>query len=303
VISVGATQIDPYAGANSCGQSPKEILAEPLTGALITGGGGFSSVAPRPTWQDNLVGSYLENNELPPSTWFNSANRGYPDMSLNGHNFPVVVNGRIGNYDGTSASSPSLAAMFALMNEVLLSNGKKPLGLVAPLLYQMAIDEPTAFNKISPITVNNRTVGGDNACTSMYCCQYGYKVSESAWDPVTGLGTPNMLVIENYIRKLNGLPSVAQEGASQQPPDTSMPTTMPTTTMPTSKPTSTPSPTQSAVQSSQASDSDTPKTVTTAGAVVMVLVAAFLGMMGTIIFMKARSAAAESSDDYKRQSH
>jgi len=280
VISVGATQIDPYAGANSCGQSPKEILAEPLTGALITGGGGFSSVAPRPTWQDNLVGSYLENNELPPSTWFNSANRGYPDISLNGHNFPVLVNGRIGNYDGTSASSPSLAGLFTLMNEVLMSNGKRPLGLLAPLLYQMAVEEPTAFNKISPITVDNRTVGGDNACTSMYCCQYGYKVSESAWDPVTGLGTPNMLVIENYIRKLNGLPSVAQEGANQQPP--------PDTSMPTSKPTSTPSPTQSTVHTSQASDSDIPKTVTTAGAVVMVLVAAILGMVGTVIFMKAR---------------
>jgi len=282
---VGATQIDPYAASNSCGQSPKEILAEPLTGALITGGGGFSSVSPRPSWQTNVVESYLKSNELPPSAWFNSTNRGYPDISLNGHNFPVVVGGRVDNYDGTSASSPSLAALFALMNEVLMANGKKPLGLLAPLLYQMAIDEPTAFNKISPITVANRTVGGDNACTSMYCCQYGYKVSASGWDPVTGLGTPNMLVIENYIRKLHKLPSVAQEGASQPPP-----------------PPQTTSAPNSTVQSSD--QYVTPKTVTTAGAVVMCFVALFLGMMGTVVFMKARGSGGGASDAYQRhQSH
>jgi len=277
---VGATQIDPYAGSNSCGQSPKEILAQPWTGALITGGGGFASASARPSWQANMVETYLKNNSLPPSAWFNSTNRGYPDLSLNGHNFPVMVNGQISNYDGTSASSPSLAALFALMNEVLLTHGKKPLGLLAPLLYQIALEEPTAFTKISPITVGNRTVGGDNACTSMYCCQYGYKVSESGWDPVTGLGTPNMLVIENYIRKLNGLPTVAEEGAAQSP--------------------NTP-PTNSTGQAF--SDNETPRTVTTAGAVVMIVVSGILGMMGTIIFMKARASGltADKNDAYQRQ--
>jgi len=60
----------------------------------------------------------------------------------------------------------------------------------------------------------------------MYCCQYGYPASQEGWDPVTGLGTPNMLEIENYIRNISGLPSVAKEAAlannSSMPPPPNM---------------------------------------------------------------------------------
>jgi hypothetical protein len=55
--------------------------------------------------------------------------------------------------------------MFSLMNEVLLSNGKKKLGLITTLLYKMAVDQPIAFTKIVPKTYNNKTVGADNSCT------------------------------------------------------------------------------------------------------------------------------------------
>ena len=52
-----------------------------------TTGGGFSSYAPQPSWQSDAVQEYFTNHQdlLPPSTMFNSTNRGYPDVSAIGH--------------------------------------------------------------------------------------------------------------------------------------------------------------------------------------------------------------------------
>jgi subtilase family serine protease len=303
VVSVGATVLDPFAAQNSCGEFEGELYAEPLTGSGISGGGGFSTVSARPSWQDSMVSSYLSNYETPPTDYFNSSNRGYPDISLNGHNYMVVVQRQVGFYDGTSASSPSLAAMFSLMNEVLLSHGKKPLGLITPLLYKMAVDQPSAFHKIVPVTYYNRTIGADNSCTRSWCCQYGYKTSSSGWDPVTGLGTPNMGVIEDYIRTMNGLPTVAQEAASLTPAPTSAPTNAETraptsaAVPPTNNPTA--APTVSAAAGSAATAYVTPKTVTTAGAVVIGVLCAFFGAVFAFFAVKCRGAG-NSESTYRR---
>lgn len=49
-------------------------------------------------------------------------------MSAAGHNYVVVVGGRVQQIGGTSASAPALAGMISLMNERLLAAGKAPLG-------------------------------------------------------------------------------------------------------------------------------------------------------------------------------
>lgn len=54
--------------------------------------------------------------------------RGYPDVSAAGHNYVVVVGGKVSAIGGTSASAPALAGMISLMNERLLAAGKPPLG-------------------------------------------------------------------------------------------------------------------------------------------------------------------------------
>jgi len=294
--------VDPFLAGNACGENSVEIFSSIDAGSAITGGGGFSLVASRPQWQDNLVKEYLSNSELPPAGFFNMSNRGYPDISLNGHHYAIVYNRTVGYVDGTSASSPVTASLFALMNEVLLSHGKKPLGLLSPLLYLMAADQPGAFNKISSATYNNVTYGEDNSCTENYCCQYAYKASATRWDPVTGLGTPNMEVIENYIRALNDLPSIAQEAAANQP--TSSPTTMttptPSTKAPeTSRPTATP--TSSSGSTSGAESTSTgavAKTVTTAGAVTIGVLCGFFGAVGAFMLTKIRS---NNADDYYKR--
>eukprot|EP00475_Leptophrys_vorax_P011382 TRINITY_DN1790_c0_g2_i2.p1 TRINITY_DN1790_c0_g2~~TRINITY_DN1790_c0_g2_i2.p1 ORF type:complete len:888 (-),score=257.55 TRINITY_DN1790_c0_g2_i2:64-2406(-) len=270
VVSVGATRTDPLNQVGACGQSTQEVYASIKSFAIISGGGGFSVVSPRPSWQSSFVSSYLQSVALPTGT-FNSSNRGFPDIALNGHNYAVVNNRSIIPVDGTSASAPALAGMFALMNEVLLSNGKKPLGLLGPLLYQMATEEPAAFNKITSATQLGFTFGAGNNCTENYCCRYGYSASSSGWDPVTGLGTPNMMVIENYIRKINGLPSIAQEAAAAQ-----------------------------AASSPSSSTTTTGKTVSAGGAVGIALASLVVGAVLAFLFLRAR-AKREGEGDYARQ--
>ena len=92
--------------------------------------------------------------------------------------------------DGTSCSSPVFAAIVSLWNDHQVSKGKSKLGYINPLLYKMYGDDPSIFNDI---------VAGNNYCTEYSCCDkreddgsdYGYLSSEG-WDPVTGLGTPNV---------------------------------------------------------------------------------------------------------------
>jgi len=103
VVSVGATMIDPFRAGSACGESAVEIFSSIDAGSSITGGGGFSIVSPRPSWQDNHVEDYLNTSVLPPAGFFNMSNRGYPDISLNGHHYAIVYNRTLGFVDGTSS--------------------------------------------------------------------------------------------------------------------------------------------------------------------------------------------------------
>ena len=163
----------------------------------FTSGGGFSNVsnAARPKYQDAAVTAYLNSGvELPPDSYYNAAGRGEPDVSAVGHNGYIVVAGVAHLVGGTSMSSPIFAAVIALLNEIALDKTDVPLGFLNPLLYKMAADQPSTF---TDVTV------GDNICTEYGCrkeCK-GYYAAPG-WDPVTGLGTPNVTAMEAYITSL-----------------------------------------------------------------------------------------------------
>ena len=53
--------------------------------------------------------------------------------------FQVVAGGRVESVGGTSASSPTFAAIVALLNDVRISNGKPPLGFLNPALYSIGL--------------------------------------------------------------------------------------------------------------------------------------------------------------------
>lgn len=103
----------------------------------------------------------------------------------------MVINGQVFPVGGTSASSPTFAAILSRLNSVRLSQGKRTLGWVNPLLYSLAAahvqptqHHPTVAADSGPAF--HDVTRGNNA--------YGECVGFDAavgWDPMTGLGTPN----------------------------------------------------------------------------------------------------------------
>ena len=144
-----------------------------------TSGGGFSNYSLRPHWQNSQVKTYFDSGIYLPSNC-SKLGRGYPDVTVVGHNCPIIMNGYLTSGDGTSCSSPIFASMITLLNDYQKGRGKPRLGFVNPLLYKM-------LNTFTDITM------GNNYCTEYQCCsrEYGYTATKG-WDPVTGLGSPNL---------------------------------------------------------------------------------------------------------------
>ena len=95
---------------------------------------------------------------------------------------------------GTSASGPIVAGLLAMVNDGLLQANKSPLGFANPFLYSVAVDNQYvgAFN---PITIGNnkcKELGADGEAS---CCADGFSSSQTTWDPVNGLGSPNFQVL------------------------------------------------------------------------------------------------------------
>lgn len=188
VTAVGATQ-GPESGTT-------EVACTSTTGGGITTGGGFSGVWSRPSYQDAVVSSYLQNGpDLPPTSQFHSSGRGYPDVAAMGHNYPIVVGGTTYMGSGTSASTPVVAAMVTLINGKRVEAGKKTLGFLNPALYQL---EESAFHDITSGR-NNCAAGQAGSAT---CCQYGFTATKG-WDPLTGRGSPDF---PEFSKQLEALP-------------------------------------------------------------------------------------------------
>ena len=167
ITSVGATQIVPGASVTQ----PEEACE-----TVIFSGGGFSNVFPLPSYQAAAVGQYFAANN-PPYTaeQYNNSRqtRGFPDVSANGANYVIAIDGTFGLVFGTSASSPTVGSIITLVNEVRYGVGKNSVGFLNPTLYA------------HPGVLNDITSGGNQGCGTP-----GFQ-AVPGWDPVTGLGTPN----------------------------------------------------------------------------------------------------------------
>jgi len=158
-------------------------------------GGGPSSIYPRPSWQDSVASKIPGNH------------RGIPDLSWN-----AAVNGAVlvdlqsflpsdqqGFYliGGTSASTPQIAALTALVNQRRRGLGEAPIGNLAPKLYSLPSN---AFVDVAPTHQGDAgVVSGNLDSNAMF--QYNPDGSVSVgpvpgsptlagWDMTTGFGTP-----------------------------------------------------------------------------------------------------------------
>ena len=126
VTAVGATKLEADGSEDS---------------GVSFSGGGFSPskyfTRANATWQDAAVEAYLSSGvKLPAQRKWDRNGRGIPDVSAVGVNFQVVTDGVVHGASGTSASTPSVAGIFSLLNDARMSAGKRPLGFLNPFIYK-----------------------------------------------------------------------------------------------------------------------------------------------------------------------
>ena len=128
----------------------------------------------------------------------------FPDVSAQGDFFRIFLRGRPTLIGGTSASSPTFAAVVSLLNDARIASGLPPLGFLNPLLYGKGVGG-----------LNDVTVGSNAGCgtpgfnVSPYTIVWSvYRTLMSlclrakatqGWDPVTGLGTPNFGKLKDIV--------------------------------------------------------------------------------------------------------
>jgi len=154
-----------------------------LVGHSISSGG-FSNIFSQPSYQSAAVSAYLSTATLP-DVVYNSSGRAIPDISAFSDNVQIVYNGRTRGIGGTSCAAPTVAGLFALLNDLRLQNNMATLGFLNPLIYQIAASDSTAF---TDVTSGKNT---DKCCT-------GFSAS-NGWDPITGWGLPNYKVLSSYV--------------------------------------------------------------------------------------------------------
>jgi len=206
VTAVGATQLNnpvyklknapPVCSGQgySCPSGGTEVAVS-YDVANFASGGGFSNYAPMPSYQSAAVGAYLSGGaSLPPASYFNATNRGYPDVAAIGTAVLIYQQG-VQSVGGTSCSAPEFAGIAAILNQASIKKSGSALGFLNPFLYQAFAASPANFHDITV---------GDNKCTEDGCsssCE-GF-VCAPGWDPVTGLGSPNTAALLKYIN--NGM--------------------------------------------------------------------------------------------------
>ncbi|EIW76535.1 hypothetical protein CONPUDRAFT_131111 [Coniophora puteana RWD-64-598 SS2] len=149
-------------------------------------GGGFSSYYPRPPYQDEAAQAFLSQVGSAYEGQYNSSGRGHPDISAQGVNYLIIKGGNVTSASGTSASSPVVAALVAMLNDARIKAGMSTLGFLNPLLYSQGAS-----------ALNDITKGSNPGCGTP-----GFNATKG-WDPVTGLGTPDFSRLKDLVLSSN----------------------------------------------------------------------------------------------------
>ena len=175
-----------------------EIACQSQLGGVITSGGGFSSIMDRPSWQNATVDNYFHNlsSSQEPTSGYARQGRGYPDLSLIGVEYQVVIGGAMKSVFGTSASSPVLAAFVSLVNAYRLNQNMSSVGFLNPTLYAVGYNNTMHVGNRYNASFQDITSGHNKCCaysgedyaTQAECCSSGFAVTVG-WDPVTGWGS------------------------------------------------------------------------------------------------------------------
>ena len=215
IMISSAPQLSCHQGAEN---NEREVVCSAGTTGRITSGGGFSQVYSQPNYQAKAVSDYFVTAAATgkkPFPGFNAGGRAYPDISMQGLNYLVIMYGQYGGKAGTSASTPVVAAAISNINAARMAVGKGTLGWMNPALYTHAA------------SFVNDIVAGNNTCSATTpCCPHGFHATKG-WDPATGLGSINYGKMEATFLALGAVTN----GYSRSPtpsPSTSKPSVVPT---------------------------------------------------------------------------
>ncbi len=125
-----------------------------------------------PMYQKRDVANYTSTTVMPPPEYYRAGGRGVPDVAALSCNFEVYSEGW-GTETGTSAATPTFAAVVARINAQRLENQKSALGFLNPVLYSIG-------------NVGFDVLDGNNKVAA---CPAGFSAAVG-WDAISGLGTP-----------------------------------------------------------------------------------------------------------------
>jgi len=187
---------------------PEVVWNDDSASGLSAGGGGVSSLSPRPTWQTGVTGIPSGNFRLVPDISLSSSpqNAGYlycsSDSTLTANNTPI--NGSCSNgfrdannvyltvAGGTSFAAPIFAGMLAIINQKQNSTGQ---GNINSALYTLASNTANYASAFHDIT------SGTNACTAgaTLCSTAGASAyaATTGYDQATGLGSVDLFNLLN----------------------------------------------------------------------------------------------------------
>jgi subtilase family serine protease len=176
---------------------PPQGTTTPL--GLSAGGGGSSSVIPKPAWQ---AGTGVPNDtarDVPDVSFSassihdaylicseNFANNTFSPTCVSPFGFRDSAGGNLAAVGGTSVGPPVMASIVALINESINKSG---LGNINAVLYPLAAHSPTAFHDI---TTGNNQVPFSPPCVAS--TQIGY-TAHQGYDLATGLGSIDAFVL------------------------------------------------------------------------------------------------------------
>ncbi|KAH9071439.1 subtilisin-like protein [Lactarius deliciosus] len=148
--------------------------------AMHMSGGGFSMLFTRPNYQEDVVPPFL--GSLASQCAGIPLGRGIPDISAQANWWVYIILASLRAVSGTSVSAPIVAGIVSLLNDYLISTGRPRLGFLNLLLYGRGRDG-----------VNDITSGSNPGCgTDGFTAVPG-------WDPVTGLGTPDFISLQDIL--------------------------------------------------------------------------------------------------------
>ena len=190
VTAVGGTQLvegtgSYWATSNSANLGsalayiPEAAWNESNAAGISAGTGGSSIFYPRPAWQ---TGPGVPNDTA----------RHVPDIAFaaaaNHDGYLITYFGQSAVVGGTSAGTPSMAGIVALLNQYLVSNGvqaKPGLGNINPQLYRLAQSTPAVFHDVLSGSNIVPCAQGSPECLAG---SFGFNAGPG-YDMATGLGS------------------------------------------------------------------------------------------------------------------